>query len=69
MVNKSKWIYNYNSLDPNNQLEVAEAIMEELHANEETFDEEEYNHVLSKIVRLIILMVATEGVEPTTYRV
>ena len=51
MVNKSKWIYNYNGLDPDNQLLVAEAIANELKENEMTFDEDEYDKEKSRIVR------------------
>ena len=51
MVNKSKWIYNYNSLDSDNQLIVAEAIANELRDNEMTFDEDEYDKEKSRIVR------------------
>lgn len=51
MVNKSKWIYNYNGLDPDNQLVVAEAIANELKDNEMTFDEDEYDKEKSRIVR------------------
>lgn len=51
MVNISKWIYNYNSLNPDNQLLVAEAIVNELRDNEITFDDGEYDKEKSKIVR------------------
>ena len=51
MVNKSKWIYNYYDLDPDNQLVVAEAIANELKDNEMTFDEDEYDKEKSRIVR------------------
>lgn len=52
MVNKSKWIYNYNSLDPDNQLVVAEAIANELKDNERYLDtEDEYDEEKSRIVR------------------
>ena len=51
MLNKSKWIYNYNGLDPDNQLVVAEAIANELKDNEMTFDEDEYDKEKSRIVR------------------
>ena len=51
MINKSKWIFNYNSLDPDDQLIVAEAIANELRDNEATFDENEYDKEKSRIVR------------------
>lgn len=51
MVNKSKWVYNYNSLNPDSQLEVAEAIANELRDNELFFDESEYDKEKSKIIR------------------
>lgn len=51
MVNKSKWINNYNGLDPDNQLLVAEAIANELRNNEMAFDEDEYDKEKSRIVR------------------
>lgn len=53
MVNKSKWINNYNGLDPDNQLLVAEAIANELRDNEMAFDENEYDKEKSRIVREI----------------
>ncbi len=51
MLNKSKWIYNYNGLSPDSQLEVAEAIVDELRDNELTFDESEYDKEKSRIIR------------------
>ena len=51
MVNKSKWIYNYNNLDPDDQLEAAEAITNELKDNEIFLDEDEYDKKKSRIVR------------------
>lgn len=51
MVNKSKWINNYNGLDPDNQLLVAEAIANELRVNEMAFDEDEYDKEKSRLVR------------------
>ena len=51
MVNKSKWIYNYNGLDPDNQLVVAEAIANELKNNEMTFNEDEYDKEKSRVIR------------------
>ena len=52
MVNKSKWLYNYYSLDPDNQLIIAEAIVSELKDNEELLDaEDKYDNEKSKIVR------------------
>ena len=51
MVNKSKWINNYNSLNQDGQLEVAEAIANELRDNELTFDESEYDKEKSRIIR------------------
>lgn len=51
MVNKSKWVYNYNSLNPDSQLDVAEAIANELRDNEMIFGEREYDKEKSKIIR------------------
>lgn len=51
MVNKKKWINNYNNLDPENQLLVAEAIAKELRNNEMAFDEHEYDKEKSRIIR------------------
>ena len=52
MVNKSKWIYNYSSLDPDNQLIVAEAIANELSDNEEYLDvTDEYDNEKSRKIR------------------
>lgn len=51
MINKSKWIFNYNGLDPDDQLLVAEAIANELRDNEATFNENEYDKEKSRIVR------------------
>lgn len=50
MVNKSKWIYNYNGLTPDSQLEVAEAITNELRDNRLFIDEGEYDKEKSKII-------------------
>lgn len=51
MLNVNKWIYNFNSLGPEDQLKVADAIIEELRDNETTFDTSEYNREKSKLVR------------------
>ena len=51
MVNKSKWVYNYNSLNPDDQFEVAAAIANELKDNEIFLDEDEYDKEKSRIVR------------------
>ncbi len=52
MVNKNKWIYNFNNLAPENQLIVAEAIKEELEDNEYCLDDEDnYNKEEAKIVK------------------
>lgn len=51
MVNKSKWIYNYNGLNPNSQLDVAEAIANELKDNELAFAESKYDKEKSRIIR------------------
>lgn len=51
MVNKSRWINNYNGLAPDNQLLVAEAIANELKDNEMSFDEDEYDKEKSRIIR------------------
>ncbi len=48
-----QWIYNFNSLDPNQQLEIAKALVEELKDNERYLDaEDEYNNEMSQAVRL-----------------
>lgn len=51
MVNVNRWIYNFNSLGPENQLKVADAIIGELRDNETTFDTSEYDREKSKLVR------------------
>lgn len=51
MVNVNRWIYNFNSLGPENQLKVADAIIGELRDNESTFDTSEYDREKSKLVR------------------
>ena len=51
MVNVNRWIYNFNSLVPENQLKVADAIIGELRDNESTFDTSEYDREKSKLVR------------------
>ena len=51
MVNKSKWLYNYKGLNPNSQLEVAEAIAYELRENEIICGESEYDEEKSRIIR------------------
>ena len=51
MVNVNRWIYNFNSLGPENQLKVADAIIGELRDNETTFDTSEYDCEKSKLVR------------------
>lgn len=51
MVNKKRWIDNYNELDPDSQLEVAEAIVTELRDNELVFAQTEYDKEKSRIVR------------------
>ena len=48
-----QWIYNFNSLDPDQQLEIAKAVVEELKDNEELLDaEDEYNNEMSQAIRL-----------------
>lgn len=48
-----QWIYNFNSLDPNQQLEIAKALVEELKDNERYLDaEDEYNNEMSQAIRL-----------------
>ena len=50
MLNKDEWMSYYNSLDTINQFKVALTIIEEIRANEEAFDEEEYNRSVSTAV-------------------
>ena len=51
-MNVSKWIYNFRDLDHNNQLKVAEGIIQELEDNENFLDEEDgYNNERSILVR------------------
>lgn len=50
-MKSKKWIDNYNSLNPNNQLEVAEAIVNKLKDNEKNFNDDEYDKENSKVVR------------------
>lgn len=52
MINKNKWIYSYNNLNPDSQLEVAEVIANELKDNEITFNENEYDKEKSKLMRV-----------------
>ena len=59
MVNKKKWIYNFNNLEPNSQLEVAKAVVDELKENEVDFDEFEYDKKKSEIVRNLFYKVIT----------
>ena len=48
-----QWIYNFNSLDPDNQLEIAKALVEELKDNERYLDaEDKYNNEISQTLRL-----------------
>ena len=48
-----QWIYNFNSLEPNQQLEIAKALVEELKDNERYLDaEDEYNNEMSQAIRL-----------------
>lgn len=51
MVNKNKWVYNYNNLIPNSQLEVAEAIAHTLRDNELSSHGNEYDKEKSRIIR------------------
>ena len=47
-----QWIYNFNSLDPNQQLEIAKALVEELKDNESYLTlEDEYNNEMSQEIR------------------
>ena len=47
-----QWIYNFNSLEPNQQLEIAKALVEELKDNERYLDaEDKYNDAMSKTIR------------------
>ena len=52
-MNKKQWINNFKSLDPDQQLEVSIAIMNELKDNEEYLDiDDEYNNNKSKTTRV-----------------
>lgn len=51
MVNTKNWINNFKNLNPDNQLKVAEAIINELKDNEIILDESEYNKDQSKAIR------------------
>ena len=54
MVNKNRWIYNYNGLDPDDQLEIAASIISELRDNEASLDDEEYEKEKSKKIRELL---------------
>ena len=54
MVNKNRWIYNYNGLDSDDQLEIAASIISELRDNEEFLDDEEYEKEKSKKIRELL---------------
>ena len=48
-----QWIYNFKSLDPNQQLEIAKALVEELQINERHLvAEDKYNNEMSRALRL-----------------
>ena len=50
-----QWVYNFNSLDPNNQLVVASAIVEELQDNERFLEPiDKYDNERSKTIRLFL---------------
>ncbi len=50
-----QWIYNFNSLNPNQQLEIARALVEELKDNERNLNaEDEYNNEASQTVRMFL---------------
>lgn len=57
MVNKNKWIYNYNCLTLDSQLEVAEAIVNVLKDNEMVYDEIEYDKEKSKKIRELLYLI------------
>ena len=61
-MNVSKWVYNFKDLDPDNQLKVAEGIMQELKDNETLLDEEDgYDKEKSHVVRVFFAkMIAHE---------
>ena len=51
MLNKDAWVDRFMYLSDESQLIVAKAIMDELQLNEDTFDEDEYNHDKSAVLR------------------
>lgn len=51
MLNKDAWVNRFMYLSDESQLIVAKAIIEELRLNEDTFDEDEYNHNESAMLR------------------
>ena len=51
MKNKKQWIINFQSLDPNNQLEIAEAIIKELELNEYSLDDDEYDKKKTRLLK------------------
>ncbi len=48
MLNLDKWVKGFSDLDPDNQLIIAEKILEELELNESTFEADEYDLYASK---------------------
>lgn len=68
MVNKNKWIQNYNNLIPDSQLEVAEAILKELNDNEMALSESEYDQKKSKIVRKLLIAIMHNTKQADEYK-
>lgn len=58
MDNKNKWLYDYNSLNARNQLEIAEAILNVLKDNEVAFGKSEYNKEKSIRIRELLHSIA-----------
>lgn len=51
MKNKKQCVINFQSLDSNNQLEIAEIIIKELELNEYSLDDDEYDKKKSKLLK------------------
>ena len=67
MIKNINWISNYEKLDPNNQLLVAETIVNELKLNEKYLEENEYDHKKSKIVRELFSSILKDLKKPEEF--
>ena len=67
MIKNINWTRNYEKLDPNNQLLVAETIANELKLNEKYLEENEYDHKKSKIVRELFSSILKDLKKPEEF--